>query len=103
MNGMVFLTKSLESSFSTDSAAALPYWGDETSHRGYLLDLGRSVGGTHFVAIDTDEMVVIGEGRAHDYRELRDAMLQMQPGDLFVMQVKSILLCNCFVITPHLL
>jgi hypothetical protein len=70
-----------------DSAAALPYWGDETTHRGFLLQLGRSVGGTHFIAIDADEMVVIGDCQAHDYLELRNAMLQMQGGDLFVMKV----------------
>lgn len=38
----------------------MPYWGNEAGHRGFLLELGRSVGGTHFLAIDADEAIVAG-------------------------------------------
>ena len=70
-----------------ETDVALPYWGDEWAHRGFLLDLGRSVGGTHFLAIDADEIIVAGQGREEDYSELRTVLVQMQPGDIFVVQV----------------
>ena len=66
----------------------LPYWGDESAHRGFLLNLGRSVGGTHFLVIDADEILVVGDCRAEDYDELRRAMLEMKDGDIFVLQVR---------------
>ncbi|EKX32430.1 hypothetical protein GUITHDRAFT_121395 [Guillardia theta CCMP2712] len=67
------------------SGVVLPFWGSEADHRAYLLELGRSVGGTHFLAIDADEVVVVGEGKMGEMKEFRDMFLNLKPGDLLVL------------------
>lgn len=68
---------------------ALPYWGSEAAHRGYLLEVGRSVGGTHFLAIDADEAIVAEGGGGDAMRQLRESMIEMKPGDLFAMEYRT--------------
>lgn len=65
--------------------SALPYWGDEIAHRSFLLQLAREVGGTHFLAIDADEIVVVGHGRPEELADLRQSFRALQPGDMLVM------------------
>jgi hypothetical protein len=64
---------------------ALPYWGDEIAHRSFLLQLGREVGGTHFLAIDADEVIVVGQGAPEELHDLRQSFRALRPGDMLVM------------------
>ena len=64
---------------------AMPYWGDEIAHRSFLLQLAREVGGTHFLAIDADEVVVVGHGQPEELADLRQSFRALQPGDMLVM------------------
>uniref|UniRef100_A0A7S0I230 Glycosyltransferase 2-like domain-containing protein n=1 Tax=Hanusia phi TaxID=3032 RepID=A0A7S0I230_9CRYP len=67
------------------SGLVLPFWGNEAAHRSYLLELGRSIGGTHFLAIDSDEVVVVGGGKKEELDEFRNIILRMKKGDLLVL------------------
>jgi len=66
-----------------NKGVALPYWGDEAQHRGLLLDLGRSVGGTHFLAIDADEAIVVETEEG--FERLKRDILGMAEADLLVL------------------
>jgi hypothetical protein len=84
-------------------AGALPYWGDESAHRNFLLQLGRSIGGTHFLVIDADEIVVVGNCELVDYQELRNAIVQMKEGDIFVMQVLITIFVDFVAVSDELM
>lgn len=81
----------------------MPYWGDESAHRNFLLQLGRSIGGTHFLVIDADEIVVVGNCELVDYQELRNAIVQMKEGDIFVMQVLITIFVDFVAVSDELM
>lgn len=51
---------------------------DEPGDRNMLLTAGRSIGGTHFVVLDADEMIT---AHSLDNNFLRNAILSLAPGD----------------------
>ena len=63
---------------------ALPSWGDEFAQRNFLLQLGRQVGGTHFLMLDADEVLVVGHGAPDETLQLRLDFRSLQPGDVLV-------------------
>ena len=58
--------------------------GKESDNRQKLLDAGRTIGGTHFIVIDADE--VLTANCAHD-NFLRNLILRLNPGDSLFMNI----------------
>ena len=58
---------------------------DEMTHRQKTLEQGRSLGGTHFVILDDDEMMA-----QHLVAVARDRIQQLQPGELMRMPMPNL-------------
>lgn len=59
------------------------WYRDEPNDRNRLLNAGRSIGGTHFIVIDADEIFT---SNFIDNDELRNALLSLAPGDALEVQ-----------------